>query len=211
MRHLLLTISAILITIVASAQEADTDATAGKLDFERPQFLVSDYFGSIKAHLSKEGRKEWKSEFTLRENVMLGDLSTNVTAGIRTSPNKVFGFGAGLGQTYFRISSISLQAERFSIYAYHRHYIPLGHRKNFSLYSDLMIGARYIYKMGDGYLKNGIDRGDGQEPSYPVLPGDWLSWISWQPGFAVNMWGKSNLFIGLSICPYFGFHAGITL
>ena len=142
---------------------------------------------------------------------MLLDLSTNVTAGFRTSPNKVFGLGAGLGQSYFKYGPISLRAERFSIYAYHRHYIPLGHRKNFSLYSDLMIGARYIYKMGDSYLQNGIERVGEQEPSYPILPGDWLSWMSWQPGFAVNMWGKSNLFIGLSIGPIFGFHSGITL
>ena len=32
---------------------------------------------------------------------MLFDLSANLTGGIRTSQNKVFGIGAGWGQRYF--------------------------------------------------------------------------------------------------------------
>lgn len=109
MKHLTITILSILFSISATAQEADTTAANGdKLNFEQPRFLVSDYFSSVKAHLSKEGRKGWKPEF-------------------------------------------------------------------------------------------------------PVLPGDWKFWGSWQPGIAFHLWGKSNFFIGLSIGPTIGAHAGIAL
>ena len=205
MKHLFLTISVIFITLSALAQTSD------KLDFDSPRFLPDDYFEVVKAHLGPEGRKEWKPEFTLRENVMLLDLSTNLTAGIRTSPNKVFGLGVGLGQSYYKVASTSLRAERLSGLLYHRHYIPLGHRKRWTMYSDLMIGARYIYEMEDWYLQNGIQRGNDSEPYFPIMPGDWQWWVSWQPGIAFSMWGKSNLFLGLSIGPTIGFHAGIAL
>ena len=101
--------------------------------------------------------------------------------------------------------------QRINIVAYHRHYIPLGHRKNISLYSDIMLGARVIYKMSDWYMEHGVINTPGAEPRYPVLPGDWRIWGSWQPGIAFSMWGKSNFFIGFSIGPTFGMHAGITL
>ena len=56
MKHLTITILSILFSISATAQEADTTAAKGdKLNFEQPRFLVSDYFSSVKAHLSKEG------------------------------------------------------------------------------------------------------------------------------------------------------------
>ena len=213
MKHLTITILSILFSISATAQEADTTAANGdKLNFEQPRFLVSDYFSSVKAHLSKEGRKGWKPEFSLRANAEFLDGSVILTGGIRTSQNKVFGLGAGWGQTFFIFGpEAHSTGQRFNIVAYHRHYIPLGHRKNFSLYSDILLGARCVYKMSDYYMENGVVRSPGAEPEFPVLPGDWKFWGSWQPGIAFHLWGKSNFFIGLSIGPTIGAHAGIAL
>ena len=213
MKHLTITILSILFSISAAAQEADTTAVNGdKLNFEQPRFLVSDYFSSVKAHLSKEGRKGWKPEFSLRANAEFLDGSLILTGGIRTSQNKVFGLGAGWGQTFFIFGpEAHITGQRFNIVAYHRHYIPLGHRKNFSLYSDILLGARCVYKMSDYYMENGVVRSPGAEPEFPVLPGDWKFWGSWQPGIAFHLWGKSNFFIGLSIGPTIGAHAGIAL
>ncbi len=213
MKHLTITILSILLSISAAAQEADTTVAKGdKLNFEQPRFLVSDYFSSVKAHLSKKGRKGWKPEFSLRANAEFLDGSLILTGGIRTSQNKVFGLGAGWGQTFFIFGpEAHFTGQRFNIVAYHRHYIPLGHRKNFSLYSDILLGARCVYKMSDYYMENGVVRSPSAEPEFPVLPGDWKFWGSWQPGIAFHLWGKSNFFIGLSIGPTIGAHAGIAL
>ena len=213
MKHLTITILSILFSISATAQEADTTAANGdKLNFEQPRFLVSDYFSSVKAHLSKEGRKGWKPEFSLRANAELFDCSAIFTGGIRTSQNKVFGLGVGWGYSFFLFGPESHPSgQRVNIVAYHRHYIPLGHRKIFSLYSDILLGARCVYKMSDYYMENGVVRSPGAEPEFPVLPGDWKFWGSWQPGIAFHLRGKSNFFIGLSIGPTIGAHAGIAL
>ena len=214
MKRLIITIISIMIAISAAAQEADTTGTVieNKLNFEKPRILVSDYFSSVKAHLSKEGRKEWKPEFTLRANAVLFDGSAILTGGVRTSQNKVFGLGLGWGQQFFKFDpETSAVGQRINIVAYHRHYIPLGHRKNFSLYSDIMLGASCIYKMSAWYMEQGIVDYPGAEPRFPVLPGDWSFWPSWQPGIAFHMWGKSNIFLGLSIGPTFGLHAGLAL
>lgn len=214
MKRLTITIISCLIAISASAHKADTTCVVveNKLNFEKPRILVSDYFSSVKAHLSKEGRKEWKLEFTLRANGELFNGSAILTGSIRTSQNKVFGAGIGWGQNFYHFDPGTRSVgQHINVFAYHRHYIPLGHRKNFSLYSDIMLGASCIYKMDDWYMEHGVVDDQDSEPRYPVLPGDWTFWPSWQPGIAFHMWGKSNIFMGLSIGPTFGMHIGITL
>ena len=215
MKHFIITILASLIAVLAAAQEGDTisTVTADKLNFEQPRFLVHDYFDGVKAHLSAEGRKEWKPEFSLRVNAMLFDGSVILTGGIRTSQNKVFGMGAGWGQNFFIVGpeAGNVTGQRVNFFVYHRHYIPLGHRKNFSLYSDIMLGARYVYALSDWYMENGYQSTPTSEPEWPILPGDWRVWISWEPGIAFHMWGKSNFVIGPSIGPTIGLHAGIAL
>jgi hypothetical protein len=215
MKHLIFTILASLIAVWATAQEADTTSTVTgeKLNFEQPRFLVRDYFDGVKAHLSAEGRKEWKPEFSLRANVMLLDCSVNLTGGIRTSQNKVFGLGVGWGQCWYILGpeAGNVTGQRVNFFVYHRHYIPLGHKKHFSLYSDIMLGARVVYKMSDWYMENGYQRNPTSEPEWPILPGNWRVWISWEPGIAFHLWGKSNFFIGPSIGPTIGLHAGIAL
>ena len=214
MKCFVITIISLFIAISATAHEADTThaVVENKLNFEKPRILVSDYFSSVKAHLSKEGRKEWQPEFSIRANAELFDASAILTGGVRTSQNKVFGMGVGLGQNFFHFNpGINAVGQRVNVVVYHRHYIPLGHRKNVSLYSDIMLGASCIYKMSDWYMENGVVDYPDAEPEYPVLPGDWEFWPSWQPGIAFHMWGKSNIFMGFSIGPTFGMHIGITL
>ena len=215
MKHLFITIFSCCIALSALAQNADTNtAVVGKkLNFERPTILIDNYFDGVKAHLSAEGRKEWKPEFSLRGNAMLFDGSINLTGGIRTSQNKVFGLGAGWGQRFFIYDpELRPVGQRLTFYLYHRHYIPLGHRQRVSFYSDILGGGMYVYKMS----------GRDDSADYPAIIGDSLWWFtcmpgalswyfSWQPGIAIRMWGKSNFFIGLSIGPSYGLHTGIAL
>lgn len=215
MKQLLISLFSCCIAFAAMAQNVDTTAAVvgKKLNFERPTILINSYFDGVKAHLSVEGRKAWKPEFSLRANAMLFDVSANLTGGIRTSQNKVFGIGAGWGQRYFIYGpELHSDGQRLTFYLYHRHYIPLGHRQRVSFYSDIMGGGMYVYKMS----------GSDVPTAYPAQTGDSLWWFtckpgglswyfSWQPGIAIRMWGKSNFFIGLSIGPSYGAHAGIAL
>ncbi len=215
MKHLIITLISGCIALSAMAQNADTTtAIVGKkLNFEQPTVLINNYFDVVKAHLSAEGRKEWKPEFSLRANVMFLDESINLTEGIRTSPNKVFGLGTGWGQRFFIYGPESHpDGQRLTFYLYHRHYIPLGHKQRFSFYSDIIGGGMYVYKMSGSEVPTDYPPQTGHLLWwFPSKPGG-LSWyFSWQPGIAIRMWGKSNIFLGLSIAPSFGFHAGIAL
>ena len=205
MKRFIISISAAFLALSAAAQNADTTSTVvgNKLDFSQPRILVSNYFDALKADFSPEAREQWRPEFTLRGNAMLLDGSVNLTAGIRTSARRVFGVGAGWGQHFlFRDGPGSYAAQRMNFYLYHRHYFPLGRKQRFSFYSDLMGGGMWIYQVPDSYLN---------DESATVRPGDWRWWLSWQPGFAVRTWGRSNVFLGLSIGPTIGIHGGITL
>ena len=202
MKHIILAILAALTILSAAAQNADTTATAAsdKLNFEEPNFMVSTYFDSVKAHLSKEGRKAWKPEFSLRFTPMIYMGSFDLTGGIRTSPNKVFGLGIGRSSVFY--DAYPANAYRVNFYLYHRHYLPIDKRRRFSLYSDLMGGGSYIYKVQGTF--------DETHPA-PTEVGKINWWFSWQPGLSIRLWGKSNIFFGPTIGPSFGAHIGIAL
>ena len=192
----------------AVGQDADTTftATESKLDFSKPRILISTYFDEVKAHTSREARKEWRPEFTVRGNVMIFDRSVNLTGGVRTSARKVFGLGVGWGQHFFPRwdgpGRYTCQRMTFSLY--HRHYIPLGHKQRYSLYGDWIGGGMWVYKAPDRF----------NPEDYPNARIGWREWLSWQPGLAIRTWGRSNFFIGLSFAysggPTVGWHAGIT-
>lgn len=201
MKKILTTLAALMTFLAASAQSADTTSTVSgeKLDFEQPQFLVSNYFESVKAHLSPEWRKSWRPEVTARINVMIYYGSYDFTLGIRTSPNKVFGIGAGVGHVWH--DAIPASSHRLNFYLHHRHYIPLDKRRVISLYSDLMGGGSYVYKVsGGGY------RPDEGLPNVGDL--DW--YYCWQAGLSIKLWGKSNLFLGGSFGPSLGLNLGLA-
>ena len=57
--------------------------------------------------------------------------------------------------------------------------------------SDLMLGGMWVYKNAE----------DNKS----------LRWYySWQPGVAFRTRGESNVFLGISLGPTFGLHAGLT-
>ena len=199
MKHLITTLLSIIILLPAAAQEVDTTSTVvgKKLDFDSPNFMIEDYFESVKAHLSAEGRKEWRPEFSLRTNAFFYNSSLDLTGGIRTSPNKVFGLGVSHGKLYYDANPAD--AYRWNFYLYHRHYIPLERRRRISLYSDLMVGGAYTYKV-TGYIEN-------DNPKVNSL--NW--YLSWEPGLSIRLWGKSNIFLGPSFGPTIGLHLGLAI
>lgn len=199
MKYLITILSAFLILFPAVAQQVDTTSTVvgNKLDFESPNFVAKDYFEEVKAHLSAEGRKNWKPEFSVRGVGMFYHESATLTGGVRTSPNKVFGLG--LGHSWVIYDANPARAKHLDFFLYHRHYIPLDRKRRFSLYSDLMIGGSYVYEAKghviDGSPKAGVCR--------------W--YFSWEPGLSIRLWGKSNLFLGPTIGPSIGLHLGLAI
>lgn len=203
MKYLFSVIFAILTVVLSAAQPADTTATGEvpveKLDFDAPNFIASNYFDAVKAHLSKEGRQAWRPEFSVRGNVMIYSGTVDLTGGIRTSPNKVFGLGVGYVSLYR--DALPAHQNYISFYLHHRHYIPLDRRRRFSLYSDLMAGGKCLYKATGAYRED-----------QPAPQKGELSWyFSWQPGLSIRLWGKSNLFFGPSLGPSLGLHLGLAL
>ena len=203
MKRFLFTILIVLTALPAAAQEPDTTSTVigEKLDFDAPQVITETYFESVKAHLSKEGRKAWKPEFSMRGNVMIYVGSIDVTIGVRTSPNKVFGLCAGWSSVF--IDAIPANAYGMHLCLYHRHYIPLDRKRRISLYSDLLGGRSYTYDTS--YPHTGQSYNNGPKK------GDWQWWCSWQPGISIRLVNKSNIFFGPTIGPSIGVHAGIAL
>ena len=188
-----------MILVPAFAQTADTTSTVvgDKLNFETPNFVAGNYFEEVKAHLSAEGRKYWKPEFSVRANGMFYYMAADLTAGIRTSPNKVFGLGVGHGWQY--IDANPAHQYRWNFYLYHRHYIPLDRTRRISLYSDVMVGGSYAYKVDGAIIDGNPKAGE-------------LNWyLSWQPGLSIRLWGKSNVFFGPTIGPSVGLHLGLAL
>ncbi len=194
--------------IAAAAQEPDTTSNivGEKLDFDAPQVISDTYFENVRAHLSKEGRQAWKPEFSVRGNVMIYVGSVDVTAGIRTSPNKVFGIY--VGRTSVWHDAIPAHSYRLHLCLYHRHYIPLDRKRRFSLYSDLLGGGSYLYKVTGQEIE---PRFPGDRPASLPKKGEWSWWYSWQPGISIRMWGKSNIFFGPTIWPSYGVHLGIAI
>ena len=132
------------------------------------------------------------SEYTVRANLMLLDCSVNATAGVFTNDDVVLGIGSGWGQVFrTQAEGASIVGQRLTFYAYHRLYIPLGTRRNVFVYSDLMLGGMWVYKNAE----------DNKS----------LRWYySWQPGVAFRTRGESNVFLGISLGPTFGLHAGLA-
>lgn len=137
-----------------------------------------------------------KPEVSLRASGEVYYTSTYLTAGVRLGRNRVVGIGTGLGSASH--DAYGATDHRAHLFLFHRHYVPLDRRQRIALYSDVMVGGSYIYKV------------DGWEPGVPSKGSvEWLT--SWQPGLSIRLWGKSNIFLGPSFGPSIGLHAGLAL
>ena len=142
-----------------------------------------------------------KIEYTVRANMVLQDGSVNATAGALLNENVVLGIGSGWGQL-FRPQGPggSRIGQRLTFYAYNRLYFPLGNKRKVFLYSDQLLGGLWLYKIEPFHEKSGKLTYD--------KPLQW--YYSWQPGVAFRIRGESNVFLGISLGPTFGLHAGLT-
>jgi hypothetical protein len=89
---------------------------------------------------AQEGRKNWKTEHTLRLRAGLFTEGVMFTSGIRVDEKRTLGLFAGLENVYDDATPADIHSARLGITF--RRYWHLGERKIISFYSDLYAGAR---------------------------------------------------------------------
>ena len=136
-KYLLLFVTACLYVCTVSAQGAEPSEAQE---------------GSWKYAFSKEGRQNWKPEFTVRGSAGIATSGPAVTAGIRVDDKRTLGLLIGRGDTYIDDAPGDIYAIQSA--AFMRRYLPMGSRGIAALYADLFAGCDWVYRV-DG--KYGID------------------------------------------------------
>ena len=170
------------------------------------QETQSGWANGWKYAFSKEGMKEWKPEFTLRES---GGLFTDrwmFTGGVRVDEKRSFALYLGEGYNWMNHAPASEFSVRTGVSF--RRYWHLGARKIFALYSDLSVGIGWVYKINGGYHE--IPDGEIHRISEDV--GDMLFEVLWQPGLRVRFYKNIHVFLGpLLATDCIGVHWGFGL
>mgnify|MGYP003314391042 CR=1 FL=1 len=152
---------------------------------------------------SKEGRKEWKPEFTLRYMSGFTTSAPIITGGVRIDEKRTFSLLVGRGDTYIDHAPGDIYTIMTGV-AFRR-YFHLGKRKIFAIYSDLYIGAGWIDKVTGKYYKN---TATDEEKDYSVIgtfTADTIEGIC-----VVRCYKNLHLFLGPTIASdCFGFHVGV--
>ena len=155
---------------------------------------------------SREGRQEWKSEFTARVYAGFVTEGPAVTAGVRIDDKRTLGLMVWQGDTYIDAAP----GDIFSVSAglFMRRYFHLGKKDIVALYSDLALGAGYIYKVNGKYWYNAQTGEKVQQ--LEENPGDVVFAATWQPGVRFRVWNNLHLFFGPAISTNtIGFHLGV--
>lgn len=150
--------------------------------------------GEWRHAFSPEGRKNWKTEHTLRIRAGFFTEGLMFTSGIRVDEKRTLGLFAGLEDVWDDATPANIYSARLGVTF--RRYWHLGERKIFSFYSDLYAGAGYIYKVTS-------------HETYEDK-GDILFVGGWQPGVRVRCYKNLHIFLGPTLATdCIGLHLGI--
>lgn len=150
--------------------------------------------GEWRHAFSPEGRKNWKTEHTLRIRAGFFTEGLMFTSGIRVDEKRTLGLFAGLEDVWDDATPANIYSARLGVTF--RRYWHLGERKIFSFYSDLYAGAAYIYKVTS-------------HETYEDK-GDILFVGGWQPGVRVRCYRNLHIFLGPTLATdCLGLHLGI--
>ena len=171
--------------------------------------LTSVQAQSGKESFSAEGRKNWKSEVTVRGNLGIYAGGFAVTGGVRIDEKRTLGLMAGKNVNVYTVTHGYTDVNSFSAAIYGRRYFHLGERKIFSLYSDLALGAAFVTDLEGAYWVDPVD-GVTKKEDISVDKGDVQFYISWQPGIRVRFFDNVHLFLGPTLSSHcLGVHLGI--
>ena len=168
-------------------------------DMVNAQETQSGWVNGWKYAFSKEGMKEWKPEFTLRESGGFFTGRWMVTGGIRVDEKRSFALYLGQGNQWLDHVPAHVHSIRTGVSF--RRYWHLGSRKIFAFYNDLSFGMGWVYKIS-GPSEN-IDR-------VRAKVGDMLFEGLWEPGFRVRFYKNIHMFFGPTLATdCIGVHWGI--
>ena len=174
--------------------------TSGIVNAQENQSWANEW----KYAFSKEGMKEWKPEFTLRESGGFFTGRRMLTGGVRVDEKRSFALYLGQGDQWIDHVPASVYSIRTGVSF--RRYWHLGARKTFAFYSDLSAGIGWVYKINGGYHKT--PDGDIYRISEEV--GDMLFEVLWQPGIRVRFYKNIHMFFGPTLATdCIGVHWGI--
>ena len=164
------------------------------------------WFEGWKYALSKEGRQNWKPEFTARAYAGFVTEGPAITGGVRIDDKRTLGLMVWKGSTW--IDAAPARVYSISTGLYMRRYFHLGKKDIVALYSDFAIGAGYVYKMNGGYMTNAETGETVKTTDYNK--GDVLFAATWQPGVRFRFWRNLHLFLGPTISTNtVGLHLGM--
>lgn len=171
--------------------------------------LTSVQAQSIKESFSDEGRKNWKSEVTVRGNLGIYAGGFAVTGGVRIDEKRTLGLMVGKNVNVYTVRHGYTDVNSFSAALYGRRYFHLGERKIFSFYSDLALGAAFVTDLEGAYWVDPVD-GATKKEDISVDKGDVQFYLSWQPGVRVRFFDNVHLFLGPTLSSHcLGVHLGI--
>ncbi len=155
--------------------------------------------GSWAAAFSEEGRQNWKPEFTFRLTAGFVTSGPALSGGVRIDNKRTLGLIIGHGECYNDARPESDYMIQTSLFF--RRYFYIGPREIVALYSDISVGANWIYKV------------NGSEELIKCHPGDVRPQIALEPGVRFRIYRNFHLFLGPSIStsPTIGFHIGLGL
>lgn len=159
---------------------------------------------------SAEGRKQWRPEFTGRVNLGIYSGGYSFTGGVRIDRKRTLGLMVGQGNIY--IDAAPGHIKSIQTCAYKRYYMYPGKRGILAFYSDLYLGADWVYEVtGDKYSywmdENGTMHSDEQ---IHADKGDVYFYAAWEPGIRLRIVRNLHLFLGSSVSTHtIGIHAGI--
>ena len=190
-KHLFLVLCCALVSLSAGAQSMTEDFRSS--------------FEGYKYAFSKEGRKEWKPEFTIRLCMGLPTGGYAVSGGVRINSNHTLGVMLMRKSTY--IDHVPAHIYYYYAGLYWRGYVHLGKKDYFSLYSDVSLGGNYTYRVDGKYW----DMNGEQIEAISDSPGDIRFVAAWQPGIKIRFWKNIHIFLGPTFSNEiaFGFHLGV--
>ena len=155
---------------------------------------------------SAEGRQAWKPEFTARVYAGVFTEGPTITGGVRVDDKRTLGLMVWQGETY--IDAAPGAVYNVSAGLYMRRYFHLGKKDIVALYSDIAVGAGYVYKVNGKYWEN-TETGEKTE-IIEDSPGDIIFAATWQPGIRFRFWSNVHLFLGPTISTNtVGLHLGV--
>ena len=192
MRHLILTATILFAALSASAQTMADDAKS--------------WAEGWKYAFSPEGWEQWKPEFTARYYGGFFTEGPSISGGVRIDEKRTLGLMAWQGRTYIDAAPGDVYSVSAGLFM--RRYFHVGKKDIITFYSDLAVGAGYVYKVDGKYWTN-TETGEKVE-RIDDNPGDIVFAATWQPGVRFRFWKSMHLFLGPTLSTNtLGLHLGI--